>query len=155
MNSNNRIPLSESVNRMLNLKFMIWRSINEARALKKIRLKISILFIFIGYSNFAQIGLPGDVYIASNEVIAVHSPETHFFEGIIHSDAPGQLSFLKDNHGIGAHSSSHIEAKVESIETQNFIFPVVDAGVYQPLKIDSGTTDNLTVDLDGWIYITY
>ena len=121
------------------------------------RLKIFILFIFIGYSSFAQIGLHGDVYIASNEVIAIHSPETHFFEGIIHSDAdaPGQLSFLKDNHGIGAHSGSHIEAKVESIETQNFIFPVVDAGVYQPLKIDSGTTDNLTVDLDGWIYITY
>lgn len=109
--------------------------------------KLYVILCFSGL-NFAQVGIHGDVYIAANNALAVHTPATHFIDGIIHTDTntPGSLRFLLDNHAIGTHSDSYVEAQVTSIETAEFVFPVGDAGVYQPLKIAEGSAHNLTVD---------
>lgn len=52
---------------------------------------------------------------------------------------------MKDNHPVDAHFGSHAQADVVSMETPEFIFPVGDQGIYQPLKISEGNSEDLTV----------
>lgn len=104
-------------------------------------------FLLFGCLSFAQIGIHGDVYLASTATVAIHTPETHFLQGVVYSvsETPAELTFMENNHGIGAHSGSHVQASVKSIKTESFVFPVGDQGVYQPLRITSGNSDDLSV----------
>ena len=92
--------------------------------------KVKILLLLISPFCFAQVGIYGDVYISNNELLAIHTPTTHFIDGIVLSDPfqPGALKFMKDNHPVGAHFGSHAQADVISAETPEFIFPVGDQG---------------------------
>ena len=53
-------------------------------------------FLFIGSLGFAQVGIYGDVYIAADQVLAIHTPATHFVEDIIRTDSnvPGHVTFM-------------------------------------------------------------
>ena len=115
---------------------------------------LSFLFVVvIGFFSTAlplqaqQLGIYGDVFVSSEATLAVHSAQTHFFNGIIDTpeNAPGQVSFVTTAHGFSPHDGSHVEADVLSHAHTNFIFPVGDTGVYQPLQIQEGSADDLRV----------
>ncbi|MDB2456440.1 hypothetical protein N9W60_01025 [Flavobacteriaceae bacterium] len=110
-------------------------------------MKIKLLLLLISPFCNAQVGIYGDIYISNNEFLAIHTPATHFIDGIVLTDPfqPGALKFMKDNHPVDAHFGSHAQADVISIETPEFIFPVGDQGIYQPLKISEGNSEDLTV----------
>lgn len=95
----------------------------------------------------AQIGLYGDVYISENAAMAVHADAFHFFDGLIHSgdNAPGEVIFNTNAHGLTPSHNTYIETPVLSIEHDAFVFPVGDGGVYHPLKIEDGSPDLLEV----------
>jgi len=97
--------------------------------------------------SMAQVLIDGDVYIAPNVEVGIFSPELIFRNGIVDSseENAGRLSFLPNAHGLAAHNDSHAEATVVSHEHPDFVFPVGDKGVYQPMRISSGDTDNLAV----------
>ncbi len=95
-----------------------------------------------------QVGIHGDVYIASGVDVVVYSPSTTFVKGVIKSrdDNPGSIIFNANNIGTGASADAHVEAFVTSIETPNFTFPVGDEGVYQPLRTEEGDKSTLKVN---------
>ena len=112
------------------------------------RMSFLLILIFsISDFTFGQIGVHGDVFISSNGELAVFSSEMRYYDGIIRSapDNPGQIIYSEDAHGFDAHNGSHSEATVLSNAHASFIFPVGDQGVYQPLMIDSGDLEDLTV----------
>jgi len=108
------------------------------------------LLLFIGPFCFAQVGIYGDVYIAADQILAIHTPATHFVEGIVRTDSnlPGHVSFMPNNHGIAPHAGSHVDANVVSIETPEFVFPTGNQGVYQPLKISEGDAAALSASFE-------
>ena len=59
-------------------------------------MKIKLLLLISPFC-FAQEGIYGDVYISNNEFLAIHTPATHFIDGIVLSDPfqPGALKFMK------------------------------------------------------------
>ncbi|MDB4674069.1 hypothetical protein [Candidatus Arcticimaribacter forsetii] len=63
-------------------------------------MKVKLLLLLISPFCFAQVGIYGDVYISNNELLAIHTPATHFIDGIVLTDPfqPGALKFMKDNH---------------------------------------------------------
>ena len=60
-------------------------------------MKVKLLLLIISPFCFAQVGIYGDVYISNNELLAIHTPTTHFIDGIVLSDPlqPGALKFIK------------------------------------------------------------
>ena len=113
---------------------------------KKVVLSSIVSLFFCGIST-AQALIDGDVYIASKAVVGVFYPELTFRYGIIESseENSGRLAFFPNAHGLAAHDGSHAEATVLSHEHPDFVFPVGDKGVYQPMRISSGDTDDLAV----------
>ena len=113
---------------------------------KKIILLLFSVLFYTGIS-MAQVLIDGDVYIASNAVVGVFYPELTFNNGIIDSseENSGRLAFFPNAHGLAAHDGSHAEATVVSREHSDFVFPVGDKGVYQPMRISSGDADDLAV----------
>ncbi|MCH1538708.1 MAG: hypothetical protein L7S43_01860 [Flavobacteriaceae bacterium] len=61
-------------------------------------MKIELLFLFISPFCFAQVGIYGDIYISNNLFLPIHTPATHFIDGIVITDPfqPGALKFFKD-----------------------------------------------------------
>lgn len=49
-------------------------------------MKVKLLLLIISPFCFAQVGIYGDVYISNNELLAIHTPTTHFIDGIVLSD---------------------------------------------------------------------
>lgn len=107
---------------------------------------IYVLFIF-PFLMIAQIGIHGDVYIASTENMAIYSPNTTFYNGVIKSseNQPGSVIFNANSVVLSANIDSYIDTFVTNIETPNFTFPVGDDGIYQPLRIENGDNNRLTV----------
>lgn len=95
----------------------------------------------------AQIGVHGDVFIASNGAVGTLAPELHFFEGHIQTtdQNAGHINFAPNAHAFDAHNGSHAVAPVVSKSHTSFVFPVGDQGVYQPMMITEGSADELTV----------
>lgn len=116
----------------------------KVQLLRKINYFIALCTMQLG---LAQMGLHGDVFIASNGVVASFSPELHFFDGHIQTteENAGRINFAPNAHGLNAHIGSHAEAPVVSKSHANFVFPVGDQGVYQPLLIEEGSLDEFTV----------
>ena len=108
---------------------------------------LGCLFFVLAGLKAQQVGIYSDVFVASDATLAIHSPETHFINGIIDTpeNNPGRVSFVALAHGVSPHRDSHVEADVLSHGHANFIFPVGDSQVYQPLQIQDGTADDLTV----------
>ena len=108
---------------------------------------IGVFFSTVLPLQAQQLGIYGDIFVSSEATLAVHSAQTHFFNGIIDTpeNTPGQVSFVATAHAINPHDGSHIEADVLSHDHTNFIFPVGDTGVYQPLQIQEGSADDLRV----------
>ncbi len=106
-----------------------------------------LLIIMFGFTCFSwgQIGVHGDVFIASNGALAVRTPEMRYYDGIVQTTEtnPGKISYLEDAHGFGAHNGSHSEAPVLSNAHRSFVFPVGDQGVYQPMMISQGDAGDL------------
>lgn len=96
-----------------------------------------------------SIGLHGDIYVASDAALAFHSPTIHFYQGIISSSEtnPGQVIFMDNSYGDQPDDNAHISADVVSKGHVDFVFPVGDSGVYQPLRIQEGSTADLSVRL--------
>ncbi len=94
-----------------------------------------------------QVGIHGDVFVDSKATLAIYSPETHFFSGIIEQSEnnPGRVSFVANAHGVNPHNDSYVETDVLSHDHTSFIFPVGDTGVYQPLQITEGSDGDLLV----------
>lgn len=93
-----------------------------------------------------QVHIYSDVFVASNATLAIHSPQTHFINGIIDTpeNNPGRVSFVASAHGVNPHEDSHVAADVLSHAHTDFIFPVGDQGIYQPLQIHDGDGGQLT-----------
>ena len=108
---------------------------------------IGVFFSTASSLHAQQLGIYGDVFVSTDATLAVHSDQTHFFSGIIDTpeNAPGQVSFVATAHAITPHDGSHVEADVLSHAHTNFIFPVGDTGVYQPLQIQEGSAEDLRV----------
>lgn len=101
---------------------------------KKSILLQSLVFL-LGYFTLAQMAVHGDVFIASEGTLAFHGEELHFFQGHIHTDElrPGQLMIGKLSHAFSPSHNAHSVASVHSLGHTNFIFPVGDQGIYQPM----------------------
>ena len=85
----------------------------------------------------AQIALYGDAYLPAQAAIALHAPEVHFLNGIVHTqdNDPGYLAFGHIAHALQPSHSAYSQAPVYSLGHPAFVFPVGDNGLYQPLAV--------------------
>ena len=94
-----------------------------------------------------SIGIYSPIHIDSGATLALHDTAIHFNDGIIQTTSiqPGQVTLFGTIEHTNANDDSHIAAPVQSTASSNFIFPLGNTGIYQPLAIDQGRGTPLRV----------
>ena len=94
----------------------------------------------------AQVNIQENVFIHSNAAVAFFDAPVYFNRGILYTPQPqpGVLLFSSADP-FGANNNSHADTPVMSHNHSDFVFPVGDDGVYQPLSIAAGDGANLIV----------
>lgn len=87
---------------------------------------------------FSQITLFSDLYIAPKNELHIVSGNLYFEKGKIITDRgsnAGVLSFSKGSSWENANHNSHVDGNIRFYEGAEFLFPVGQENVYQPLQL--------------------
>ena len=108
---------------------------------------ISIFCLGLASLQGQSLGIYSGVHIDSGAALALHDTAIHFNDGIIQTTAvqPGQVVLFGSIEHFNANDDSYIAALIRSNASTNFIFPVGDSGIYQPLSAENGDGLPLTV----------
>ena len=89
-----------------------------------------------------EIGIYSDVFLGAGASLAFHGTDTHFFNGLVRTDPTqaGEVVFSGAARVHAVDHDSHVETPVRLHGQADFVFPVGDTGIYQPLAVRALST---------------
>lgn len=108
-------------------------------------------FIFMNiclssFAVFAQIGIHGDVIVASGSTVGFITPSVYFINGVVQNSASTDATVFLGPQLIweDAGHNSHIDMQIALDNNEEFILPLGNAQVFHPLAIHAAANTAVT-----------
>ena len=104
------------------------------------------LFLSLTGMNAQAVGIHGELNLANGVQFALHQADVQFQVGTVYSSTAqaGQLHFMGPAQARLASDDSYSAVSVSTQGQADFLLPLGDSGLYQPLAIAEGSGQALT-----------